>query len=113
MTPLVGVRIPARHDSKVVLPHPLGPSSSTSSPSRASTSSCSMGRTTYPPCEYSIVRSRIVTPDMSARERQRGVNSNGPPKTNDAGEQSNADADNRQGEIRPSSDVERNRERGL
>ena len=44
--PLVGDRIPARHDSSVVFPQPLGPSSRTSSPERAVTSRPSIGRTT-------------------------------------------------------------------
>src|SRR5918995_1640730 len=60
ISPSAGVRMPARHARSVVLPEPLGPSRTTSSPSPASTLSPSTGRTTWPPWVYSMVRSLIV-----------------------------------------------------
>src|SRR5262249_35195973 len=57
--PEVGVRIAAITESSVVLPQPLAPSNSTNSPAPQSRSSPSIGRTGYPPDEYSMTRSRI------------------------------------------------------
>src|SRR5271156_676338 len=57
MQPLVGLRMPPRHDNNVVFPHPLGPNTITSDPAVISRSRPSIGRIASPPSEYSTTRS--------------------------------------------------------
>src|SRR4051812_20592357 len=113
MPPCVGDRIPARQDKRVVLPHPLGPRSSTSSPSPTSRSRCSIGRTTYPLCEYSMVRSVMVTDAMSAREGEGGVDVHRPTQARETRQQSDSDSHNGQSDVRGAGDVQGDREERL
>ena len=86
-----GVRIDASIDSRVVLPHPLAPSSARL-PVPMSRSKWLKGRTTVPPLEYSIVRSN---PDVGHHlpPNATGIGAERAPHARDAGEDTDDDAD--------------------
>src|SRR4051794_15024424 len=61
-------------ESSVVFPQPLAPSNNTNSPPFTSSERPSIGRTAYPPDEYSITRSLTTRSVMSRTpEREGGI----------------------------------------
>src|SRR6187431_1583613 len=96
--PDVGVRMPPRHDSRVVLPHPDGPSNTTSSPGAASNERPSSGRTAYPSWTNSTTRSRTCKSVISASrsgERERRVRARHSSHAGQTGEECHHDGEHR------------------
>ena len=97
IAPDLGRRMPPRQDNSVVFPQPLGPSRITSDPAATSRFNPLIGRTAYPPLEYSTTRSlnAQIAHRSGTPERERRIDGHRAPESGEAGQQADHDRNQR------------------
>ena len=93
--------MPPRQDSNVVFPQPLGPSRITSDPAGTSRFKPLIGRSAYPPLEYSTTRSlnAQIAHRSGTSERERRIDRHRAPESGEAGQQTDHNRDRRQRQV--------------